>query len=289
MILNPDNEIDKKLSEIYTEETIHNATKDTMEYLGMNISEAPDDDIQLKIYYENNPSYKLYKESQSKDSLIEFLYEKNMISFLETVYDKNNSQFNRYNVKIKNRYKNNMLELFEFLEKNIKFFSKYKDEILKLSQIKYSENPDDEFASLFFFGIEKDESEIKKLKLYWIKHPEYEKQYLETLKSCGIDKLEKLIPLINSTIENCGGNIFMTGIDYNEKSHQKHKIYLEYPANLYNGLLATFSDNEGLIKKINLIQNWHKIHQEFYCDIVGIGKDAKDNITLNFYFMLKKD
>ena len=44
-----------------------------------------------------------------------------------------------------------------------------------------------------------------------------------------------------------------------------------------------------LIKKIKLIKNWHEIHQEFYCDIIGTGKDAKDNITLNFYFMLKKD
>lgn len=289
MFLNLDNEIDKKLSKLYSEEVINNMKNGIMEYLGVNISETPDEDIQLKIYYENNPSYKLYKESQSNDSLIEFLYEKNMISFLETVYDKNNSQFNRYNVKIKNRYKNNMLELFEFWEKNIKFYSQYKDEILKLSQIKYSENPDDEFASLFFFGVEKSESEIKKLKLYWIKHPEYEKQYLETLKSCGIDKLEKLIPLVNSVIENCGGNIFMTGIDYNEKSAQKHKIYLEYPANLYEGLLTTFSYNKELIKKIKLIKNWHEIHQEFYCDIIGTGKDAKDNITLNFYFMLKKD
>ncbi len=153
MFLNLDNEIDKKLSKLYSEEVINNMKNGIMEYLGVNISETPDEDIQLKIYYENNPSYKLYKESQSNDSLIEFLYEKNMISFLETVYDKNNSQFNRYNVKIKNRYKNNMLELFEFWEKNIKFYSQYKDEILKLSQIKYSENPDDEFASLFFFGV----------------------------------------------------------------------------------------------------------------------------------------
>lgn len=90
MFLNLDNEIDKKLSKLYSEEVINNMKNGIMEYLGVNISETPDEDIQLKIYYENNPSYKLYKESQSNDSLIEFLYEKNMISFLETVYDKNN-------------------------------------------------------------------------------------------------------------------------------------------------------------------------------------------------------
>ena len=288
MLLNLDNEIDKKLSELYSEEVINNMKSGIMEYLGINISENRKD-IQLKIYYEYNPSYQLYKESQSKDPLIELLCEKNMMRFLETVYDKNNTQFNRYNVKIKKRSKANMLELFGYWEKNIKFFSKYKDEILKLSQIKYSEDPDDKFASLFFFGVEKEESEIKALKLYWIRHPEFEKQYLESLKTSGIDKLEQLIPLINSAINNCGGSLFMTGIDYNEKSPQKHKLYLEYPTNIYDGLITTFSDNQDLIKKINLIKNWHEIHQEFYCDIIGLGKDAKNNITLNFYFMFKED
>lgn len=288
MLLNLDNEIDKKLSELYSEEVINNMKSGIMEYLGINISENRKD-IQLKIYYEYNPSYQLYKGSQSKDPLIELLCEKNMMRFLETVYDKNNTQFNRYNVKIKKRSKANMLELFGYWEKNIKFFSKYKDEILKLSQIKYSEDPDDKFASLFFFGVEKEESEIKTLKLYWIRHPEFEKQYLESLKTSGIDKLEQLIPLINSAINNCGGSLFMTGIDYNEKSPQKHKLYLEYPTNIYDGLIITFSDNQDLIKKINLIKNWHEIHQEFYCDIIGIGKDAKNNITLNFYFMFKED
>ena len=61
MLLNLDNEIDKKFSEIYPEEIIKNATKDNLEYLGMNISEADDDEIQLKIYYDNNPSRELYR------------------------------------------------------------------------------------------------------------------------------------------------------------------------------------------------------------------------------------
>ena len=73
MLLNLDNEIDKKLSELYSEEVINNMKSGIMEYLGINISETPEEDIQLKIYYEYNPSYQLYKESQSKDPLIELL------------------------------------------------------------------------------------------------------------------------------------------------------------------------------------------------------------------------
>ena len=54
MFLNLDNEIDKKLSKLYSEEVINNMKNGIMEYLGVNISETPDEDIQLKIYYEKN-------------------------------------------------------------------------------------------------------------------------------------------------------------------------------------------------------------------------------------------
>ena len=50
MFLNLDNEIDKKLSKLYSEELINNMKNGIMEYLGVNISETPDEDIQLKIY-----------------------------------------------------------------------------------------------------------------------------------------------------------------------------------------------------------------------------------------------
>ena len=73
------------------------------------------------------------------------------------------------------------------------------------------------------------------------------------------------------------------------KSPQKHKLYLEYPTNIYDGLITTFSDNQDLIKKINLIKIGIKFIKNSICDIIGIGKDAKNNITLNFYFMFKED
>ena len=55
MFLNLDNEIDKKLSKLYSEEVINNMKNGIMEYLGVNISETPDEDIQLKIYYKIIP------------------------------------------------------------------------------------------------------------------------------------------------------------------------------------------------------------------------------------------
>ena len=43
-------------------------------------------------------------------------------------------------------------------------------------------------------------------------------------------------------------------IDYNEKSSEKYKLYIDDPTDIYNGLLKTFYDNEELKKKINLIR-----------------------------------
>lgn len=289
MLLNLDNEIDKKLSEIYPEQVIKDAQKGVMEYLGMNISENPNNDIQLKIYYENHPSRDLYNNSENKDPLIDFLYEKNMITGLEIVHDKKNKGLTRYNIKLKNRYTNNMLELFSFMEKNIEFFAKYKNEILNFSKLKYSEKPDNDYASLFFMGVEKNNSEVSILKLYWIKHPEFEKEYIQFLKECGISQLEELLPITFEVEKNCGGNFIITGINYNKEFSEKHKYYIEYPTNLYDGLIATFPDNNELIKKINLIRDWHEIHTEFFCDGFAIGKDAQNQIVLKFYFMFKKD
>jgi hypothetical protein len=289
MILNFDNEIDKKMSEIYSEEIISNATKDTLEYIGMNISEAPDDDIQLKIYYDNKPSRELYQKLGDKEPLIEFLYKKGMITGLEIVHDKKNTRCTRYNIKLKYRYKNNMLELFSWMENNIKFFSKYKDEIMKLSEMKYTEDEDGKYASLFFMGVEKNGDEISILKLYWIKHPEFAKEYIQSLQECDIPQLKELLPITFNAVENCGGNFIISGINYNENSSEKHKYYIECPTNLYDGLIKTFPDNTNLIRKLNKIRDWHEIHPEYICDGFAIGKNSQNQFVLKFYFMFKNE
>ena len=289
MLLNLDNEIDKKFSEIYPEEIIRNATKDNLEYLGMNISEADDNDIQLKIYYDNKPSRELYRTLGDSEPLIDFLYKKNMISGLEIVHDKKNTRCTRYNIKLKYRNKNNMLELFSWMEDNIKFFTKYKNEILKFSEFKYSEDEDAQYASLFFMGVEKQENDISILKLYWIKHPEYAKDYIESLENCDIPQLKELLPTTFQAVENCGGNFLMTGINYNSEISEKHKYYIEYPTNLYEGLVKTFPENKELIRKVNIIREWHDIHPEYFCDGFAIGKNSQNQIVLKFYFMFKNE
>lgn len=288
-----DNEIDKKLSNLYTKEVLENVKPGVIDYLGMNIFEKPDSDIEFKIYYDDGHSREEY-EQKYKDPLIDFLYEKDMVFFLEIVRDKENSECTRFNVGLKNLTNENVMSLFDWLDKNVSFFDKYKDEILKLSEIKRYLDENHKYSSFFFIGIVKDETGIKVLKCYWLNknrepHEIFSDEYhLNFLESLGIEQFKELIPLTKEAIKNCGRHLCMTGIDYNAEFSEKHKLYVDYPTDVYGGLLKTFPDNDELKKKIILIRDWHEIHNEFYCDGFTIGKDADNNLVLNIYFRFKK-
>lgn len=289
-----DNEIDKKLSNLYTKEVLENVKPGVIDYLGMNIFETVDSDVELKIYYDNSFSKEEY-EQKYKDPMIDFLYEKDMIRFLEIVYDKDNDECGRFNIGLQNLTNKNVLALFNWLEENVSFFSKYKDEIMKFSTLECSLNDDFKYASFYFIGVVKDNKKIKSLKCYWFTRTRESHKILNTenhlnfISKSGVKAFQRLIPLTKEAINNCGNRLLMAGIDYNEKSSEKYKLYIDDPTDIYNGLLKTFYDNEELKKKINLISEWHNIHQEFNAEGFAIGCDVNNNLILNFYFKFKED
>ena len=257
----------------------------------MNITSAADSDIAFKIYYLNKYSedqYKLYGDVP----LINFLYKKNMVNFLTMVHDKGNKKCTRFDIGLKHRNNENMTELFSWLEKHVSFFSKYKEEILKMSRMKNSLSEGEDYASLFFIGFVNEGTEIKTLKCHWLNknrenHPIFnDDYYISFIKENGAGKFQEILPIVCKALSNFGGHLWMEGSDYNKKNSEKHKIYIDYPENLYDGLLATFAGNTELEKKILLIKEWHYIHPEFYCDGFAIGKNSKDYVTLNVYFKL---
>lgn len=294
MILNLENEIDKRLSSFFPEDVISNVKLGVIDYLGMNITLEPNDDIAFKIYYDDEYSREQY-EKYGTDPLINFLYEKDMINFLTMVHDKNNSECTRFDIGLCYRNNKNMNDLFMWLEENVSFFGKYKDEILKLSLMKNSNYENHDYASLFFLGFVKDELGIKVLKCHWLNKNREDDEifndnyYIKFLNESGVTGLQELLPIAQKTLANCGRHLWMEGIDYNKDTSEKHKIYIDYPENLYDGLLQTFPDNLEFEKKINLIRDWNNIHEEFYCDGFALGKNLKENLTLNIYFRLKQD
>ncbi len=296
MELNLDNEIDKKLSDLYSKDVLENVKPGVIDYLGMNIFEKSDCDIEFKIYYDDGQSREEY-EQKYKDPMIDFLYEKDMVRFLEIVHDKDNNECTRFNIGLQNLSNENVLSLFNWLEDNIKFFHKYKDEIMKLSTLQCSLNDDFKYASFYFIGVVKEEKEIKVLKCYWFTRTREPHEILNTenhlnfIDKCnpGDGAFKNLISLTKDAIKNCEGRILMAGIDYNEKRSEKHKLYIADPENIYAGLLKTFSDNEKLKKEIELIKEWHNIHQEFNAEGFAVGSDINGNLVLNIYFKFKED
>lgn len=295
MILNSGNEIDKKLSAVFQKEVIENLRPDNLDYLAMKIK-SESSDIGFKIYYSSKYSKQEYLKNK-KDPLINYLCDNKLAKYLNINLDEH--KIHNYEVKLYTHHNDRMIHFFEYLYKNISFLGKYKDEITKISDtintVLYSNLHD--YSPMYFFSFKRDAFGIIQVNLYWFtKQPmstakdenidtNYDFKFLEKL---GISKLEELLPISKELIKNCHGKLLLIGINYTENYPEKHKIYVTVPKNIsiYDGLIKTFSDdyNYGLESQINLIRVWHEIHPEFYCDGFAIGKDNKDNFSLNIYF-----
>ncbi len=291
MILNKYNEIDNQISKIFSKAAIENINKDSVDYLGININPNMKDNFYFKIYSQN----RIHDYSQySNDYLINYMAQKNMLRFLTMVQDKNNNNFSRYDIGLNQLEDSEYEELFEWLSKNVTIFNKNKDEIIKLSKMK--RNPNKKYSSFHFIGFVKENEEIKLLKCHWINKIRkgssvYKNSYyLNFLKRKNIPAFNELIPYAKSAIRNCKGHIMMEGIDYNENTQEKYKIYVRCygSAKTYSGLTKTFENNQEMTRKINMIQEWNNIHKEFYCDGFAICKDIYNNLNLNLYFRLYK-
>ena len=291
MILNKKNEIDKKIGKTFPKDVIENVTKDTIEYFGINFNSDVNEDISFKIYYDNMYCRKQYKKFNN-DPLTNYLIEKDMLNYLQAVYDEDNNNFLRCELGIKFQTNQNMEKLFEWLDKNIKFFNKYRDEIIKISKMRRF--PSKKYSSLYFIGFVKENSEIKVFKCHWyntIKKGDalFKNSYfLNYIQRMNISAFNDIIPYTKQALKKCKGKLCMEGIDYNEETAEKHKIYLLCSIPPYDGLIQTFSDNEELIRKITIIKEWNAVHPEFYCPGFAIGKDTKNNLTLNLYFSFNK-
>lgn len=292
MILNKKNKIDKKILKTFPKEVIENIKSDVVDYFGVNINSNAKDNFFFKIYYDYELSMKKYEEYNS-DSLINYLINQDMLGGLQTVYDDNNNEFARCEIGLNCLTKAEYENLFKILSKNISFFDKYKNEILKISKMKCGDP--NRTSSLYFIGFKKQDSEIKTFKCHWFNEfIEIEKNkpvrknsyYLNFLAKRNIPEFNELIPYAKSALKNCQGRLIMEGIDYNQKTSEKHKIYIGCykKSPVYDGLIKTFQEHKEIINKINAIREWNNIHTEFCCAIFAIGKDKKNNLTLNLYF-----
>lgn len=288
MILNINNEIDKKISTYFSKETIDNIKPEIIGNFGMNLTFEPDTDISFKMYYEQNYSKELYKKYNENIPIIKFLSEKDMIDVFEIVHDKNNQDCKRFNVKLRSCSNSNIMDLFNWLEKNISFTNKYKDEILNFAKIGNTSDSEYNYASLFFIGFVRDiQNNIKSFKCYFLNEIENNEYYFNFIKNCEIKEFKELLPIVNKILPKNGKNLWMEGIDYNEKNSEKHKIYINYSPEIFDKMIEVIPSAKFIEDKLKLIKDWQNIHSEFFCDGFAIGKNSSNNLTLNIYFRFK--
>ena len=294
MNIDINNEVDKKLAKAYPENILRSLEYGKLGYLGMNITSTNKDDIAFKIYFDGEYGEKQYKKSRTSEILNE-LFDKKLIKFVEFVLAKEKIDHTRYDVKLRSK-KGILDEILAFIDKKTDFFNKYKNEILVLSNMNQGINENDKISALNTIGIIEDRnSKIKKLKCYWLtQYRDLDKDnnkeyYLNFLKNTSNKEFTELLPIAETLINNCKANFRMIGADYTKERVEKRKIYLDTPQNLYEGLLETFKQDKKLTNKIKLIQDWHNKHVEFYCEGFAISKNSKNEIAINFYFKLQMD
>lgn len=291
MNLDLNNEIDKRFATLFSNDVIESVNPDNLDFLGMNVSFDDESDISLKVYYVHDYSAACYNNEEDNEPFIKFIKSKDMLNFFSVVRDSAHNNKEIYEVKLSARDNSNMLELFSFLENYISFFGKYKDEIVKLSTMQNRVYDGYDYASFYFFSVVKRNEEVTAFKCYWdnnykIQNDDY---FFKFLEESGVEGFQRLLPVAKTIIQNCGGHLCFEGINYNKDYSEKHKIYMTDQDNLYDGLYKTFPENTALHKKLHLIEEWQKVHPEFYCDIFAIGQDDKGNLILNIYFKFIQD
>lgn len=288
MQLNLDNEIDIKLLETFGEKTVNNIDTDKLGFILMNTSLEEDSEITFKIYYSHNYSKKLYEKNNHDFPIINFLKEHNLMSGFEISHDEYD-KCKRFNVKLQNANNKNVLEMFDYLEKNTNFISKYKDEILNFSKIGRPTPSDWDYEPLFFIGFKNDKNNnIEQVKCYWINEVLDNDYYINFIKESGIEKLNNLLCEVQKIIPNTGRMFWGEGIDYSILGSSKHTLYFNYNEEIYNNIINKFTTDTNLTKNIKLITNWPENHPQFFCDGLAIRKNDNNNLTLNFYFRIRK-
>lgn len=263
-----------------------------VDYLGINISADSNSKLLFKIYYNNKFSQNV------SHPLINFLKEMDMVRYVTMVCEKDNEHRRRYDVGLKNRTDANMHVVFEWLSENTKIFRQYHSEIERLSQIKVTKKVGYKYSGLYFLGFISERNEISLLKTHYFnricdnpdvlhKNIQYaDDYYLSFLNNSEVVSFKNLTKIMTGILKQCGGHLWMTGVDYGQSCYRKYKIYIKNSVNIYEGLLHTLDGKQYIYlqRQIKAVMNWNKIHQEFYCEGFAVCEDEIGIVSINFYF-----
>lgn len=277
----------KKQFDLFMQNLSEPVSKNTLDYLGINFSEANSKPV-FKIYYATRVSP--YREHP----LIKFLYGRDMLRDFAMVKDTISSRYLRLDIAIKNRNDQNMTALFNELNSMTNLFDECKDEIIYLSDMRMTDAEEYRYASLYHLGLTQQDNVIESLKWYcflrWCENPEVpgknsqyrDEYYLDFLRKTNIGEFKQLIPYIEKILESCGGHLWIGAVDVKENGYRKYKIYVKDPENFYDKMNIIL--DKKVQQQLSDLSSWHMEHEEFEFNGLALCLDTEGEFSINTYY-----
>lgn len=277
---------------IFMKNQIRDISKETIDYIGINICEKKDIPT-FKIYYSEKYSKKI------EGDFYDFLYMHDMIRCYEMIADSSKNETLRIDYAIKNRVNNNMRLLIKKLTELFEICSNNRDILENMLKMKVSDDKNYKMASLYHVGLVYKEKILQMLKLYffcsWCSNPEkpnidriYKDIYfVEFLMECHIDQYRRLSEIVTKILNKTNAHLWMVGCDCGLDKN-KYKIYLKKVddyglGELFDGCKYT----RMLNKQLESIDIWRESHKEYKMTGIAVGLDENQVFSLNTYYMPK--
>lgn len=265
---------------------IQNTEKENIDFFGINMVDAEENDFIYKIY-------QAQKTSKNRNHpLVDFVFQKGMLRYFADVQDSENPERTRIDISLYQRTDKNVQELFHYLQEIVPFFEKNKKQVELVSKMKITDVPDYQFASLYHVGLIEDKKipEILKFHFFtrWCENPNHhtkegyrDEVYLDYFRSIGIEVYEELAQKANYLLQKCGGHLWMAGMDLSSDKI-KYKIYLKNVKDAYQYLTGILGESGK--KRLMEINQWNEKHKECRLAGVAVAKDSDKVSSLNLYY-----
>lgn len=270
--------------------------KDKTEYVGINLSsDQGNSRFDYKIYFNTKASL------DEHHSIVDRLYGRGMLRAVTRIHDTIHGSTERFDLGLAKRTVANMTYFFDVLSEKSELVKNNIDQILLLNRMKISDKPEDASAALYFFGFLEKNGKIEAIKTHFLTRfckdvdqvdtkDEYrDDYYLDFLADTHISAFLTLVPFVKNVLRQCGGHLWMIGVDYFSNGSVKYKIYIKKRGNeLYHALrqslkISSVPDKESLIESLELFECWHEQHSELVSDGIAIGIDEDGKWSFNFY------
>lgn len=262
--------------------------RQAVDFLGINVSDDTAAKPVFKIYYSRKFS------GEERHPVQKMLSERGMLRYCSLVRDTVNRSCVRLDLALKERTDWNMEWLFEQLTCLTTLFREGEGEIRELARMQITDREQHRNSTLYHLGFTEQDEEITLLKCHFLtrwcpdpdqpgKDSEYrDRNYLEYLKNCKIAAYVELAGLAETTLNQCGGHLWMAGLDMGAAGYRKYKLYIKQPSMLYERLPGILG--ETMAEPLKASRRWHQAHPEYGCEGAAFCVDSDSVHSLNLYY-----